>query len=346
MRPIYRFVSTLFLGATLLTAGLPRVPAQESTQQPTPFSAWLDLKALVFGKPHKGALPIWMESVDHIVVPGASGKKTIFRVRLRHVGALDEHLQLRVFFRDDAKAQPTVTGWTETGSQPFSAGPLGQGVGTDTSESLIIPGAALDYFDIEVSGDGSTVRGAFVSSLRKSEVLHAIDFGPIDALADPFGVPEPGEPSEQDNTLFGRVRATLDVPPLNLDAKKSPQGSYEFSLDAAPMLAAITFEILGADPLRPLDAWVNGSYAGPISVQFPDLADPAYRGKSRPLDRSLRFRYTGWLRGQLMIPGHLLVGGLNTVILHVKDHPDPVVVRAVEIELKYPSAVFDYELNP
>jgi len=341
-----RTVFRNFLALACLAAAATGAGAQDLQIQPTPFTAWLDFHALTrLGVASKG-LPIWIESVQRVTsVPG----KTIFRIRFRHVGGLDEQLQLRIFFRDLPNAQPNVTGWTETGLQPLVAGPFGSGLGLDTSETLLVPAAELDYLDVELPGDGRNLRGAFLSSLRRQTVWHSFDFAAPAPLADPFGVPAPVAVSETDKYLFGRVRATIDAEPLKLDPVSTPDGgsaSYEFNLATAPLLASLTFEVLGANPVAPIQTYVNGQPIGALNVDFPDLADPAYRGSTRPLQKGMDFRYEGWLRGKMIIPGSALRGGVNTFVLQIGDSSGPAVVRAVEIELKYPSNVFDYETHP
>lgn len=330
--------------ALLVWAWVQPSSAQELKTQPTPFTSWIDFRT-VSGRPGpKLGLPIWVESVQRVVTTDTS--KATFRIRFRHLAGLDDQLQFRLFYKDVPDKSPSVSGWTETGSQPFFSGPLGEGLDVDSSETMIVPAAALDYLDVEVPGDGSNVRGAFVSSLRRHDALHALDFGTPPPLIDPFGVPNPATPDPEDKFLFGRVRATLDAVPLKLDPVQTFSGQYEFNLDTRPLLASISVELLDASPTTPVNAFVNGQSVGPVMVTFPDLADPAYRGESRPLERSLRFRYEGWLRGRIMIPGHLLVGGSNTLLLQLSEDSSPVVIRAVEIELKYPSTVFDYETHP
>ncbi|MEQ1861949.1 MAG: hypothetical protein ABMA13_18675 [Chthoniobacteraceae bacterium] len=339
MSPPRRLFSCLAF-AILIASG---VHGQELKVQPTPFTTWLDFRALTRPGAAKPGLPIWIEGVQRVA--DATGR-TVYRIRLRHLGGLGDQLQLRLFYRDLPNAGPSVTGWTETGSQPFSAGPLGQGFGVDTSETLIVPAGALDYLDVEAPGDGSNLRGAFVSALRRDSIWHALDFAEPDNLLDPFRVPGPMPVSEEDNLLFGRVRATLDAEPLTLDPRHAPDGAYEFTLNAPPLLAAVTFEILGANPTALPHAFINGQPLGTASVTFPDLADPAFRGEARPLEKSLRFRYTGWLRGQVIVPGPMLLGGLNTFVLRVNEEATPVVIRVVEIELKHPSALLDYDIKP
>ena len=146
------FVSALF-GLLLISEGAAR--AEGPIEQPTPFSVWLDFQSLTQGVKRKAGLPIWIENVERI---RANQVTTTFRIRLRRLGPLSDELQLRVFFRDHPAAAPNVTGWTETGAQPFESGPLGDGLDVETSASLLIPAADLDYLDVDVPGDGTNLR--------------------------------------------------------------------------------------------------------------------------------------------------------------------------------------------
>jgi hypothetical protein len=329
------------LGVLLLSDGAAR--AQGPVEQPTPFSVWLDFQGLTQGVKRKAGLPIWIENVERI---RANQAATTFRIRLRRLGPLSDELQLRLFFRDHPAAAPNVTGWTETGAQPYESGPLGDGLDVQTSASLLVPAADLDYLDVDVPGDGLNLRGAYLTSLRKDATRRALDFAPAPELLDPFGAPAPAQPGEDDSLLHGRVRATIDTAPLKLTPPGSIDAIYQFALDAQPIVASATFEVLGANLLEPLSVYLNGHFVGPLHVAFPDLADPGFVGIAAPLERDLRLRYTGWLRGQVMLPASRLAAGPNTLVLRASPDHAPVVLRAVEIQLKHPSAVFDYELKP
>jgi len=317
--------------------------AQEVREQPTPFSVWLDFRSLAKSKPRKTGLPIWIQSIERMAVVE---NRSLVRIRFRRMGALTDELQLRLFFVDKPGAAPTVTGWTETGSQPFATPVLGDGLGVETSESIVIPATDLDYVDVEAPGDGKNLRGAFLTTLRRTDVLHGLDFDLPDALVDPFGAPSKTEPPKDDLRLLGRIRATIDAEPLSIDPKLGGIGSYEFALESRPLMASITFEILGATPFEPLHAYINDAHLGPVSITYPDLADPAFRGASAPMERDLRFRYAGWLKAQIVVPGSRLQPGLNKLVLRVTNSTGSIVVRTVEIQLKYPSSSFDYDLHP
>jgi hypothetical protein len=275
----------------------------------------------------------------------ATSGQHIVRLRLRQFGALNEQLQLRLFFRDRPGASPIVNGWTETGSQPFTSEPLGSGFDVDTSETVLIPAGTLDYIDIETPADNAHLRGIFLTSARREGVWHAYDFAPPPASLDPFGAPATSVPEEDDTQLLGRIRATIDTQTYKLVPPKEIDAIYQFALSTKPLLASVKFEVLGADPTKPIYAYLGGVFVGALSLQFPDLADPGYRGTSVPSEPDLRFHYTGWLKGQVLIPGSRLAAGTNTLVLRVDKKSAPVVIRAVEIELKHPSPVFDYELR-
>ena len=285
---------------TLLVLGVwtSAARAQELQVQPTPFSVWLDFEALATPNAPKIALPIWMESVVRNTTParGDQPEQTVFRIRLRRFGQLNDEVQLRIFFLDKPDAAPTVTGWTETGSQPYVSPPLGAGLNLPNSESLLIPTGQLDYLDIAVPGDGANLRGAYFSTLKTHEAKHALDFEPAGIVEDPFGKSPSTTPPENDLALYGRVLATIDPGVVKLEPPDAARARYEFDLDAAPVLAVVTLEVLNADPLEPLNVWANDRPVGPVSVHFPDLADPGYQAVLPQLERDLRYRYTGWLR--------------------------------------------------
>lgn len=331
MRIRHQIIGCLF---ALVVAG-DRLAAQELRVQPTPFSVWLDFEELGKADVPKGALPIWIEEVVKQSIPARDGAaaKTLFRIRLRRVGSLNSAFQLRLFFFDQPGGAPVVTGWTETGLQPFSGGALGAGLDLPSSASLIVPAAEIDYLDIDVPGDGTNLRGAFLSTLQKHETRRALDFPSAAKLEDAFGnIPE-AAPAPDDVYLYGRVRATVDAGILKLTAVDNFRAQYGFELEERPTLAVCTFDVLNADPLNPPLVSVNGKAVGRAFLHLPDLADPGFRSKPP----SHTTHYTGWLRAQVVIRGPLLSAGLNNIVLRLDGDSEPVAVRAVELQLKYVS---------
>ena len=328
--------------------------AQELEVQPTPFTALIDFPALqrpVSKLLPKQALPIWLESVQviHNEAAGKQPASTTFRLRLRSLPGLNDSVFLRLFFDDKVEAHPVVTAWSETGDQRFASAPLGAGLGLPASEAMAIPTQGVDYIEVEVPGDGASVHKALVATLKKSEVGTAFDFEPAAAVNDPFGGSAQAKPTQGDLFLFGRVRATLEPGTVKLNSKatetESSSVEFAFSLESEPLLAMVSFDILNADPVAPLESWIGKTPLGPVAVQWPDLADPAYAGVVRPL-QAMRFHYSGWVHCQKIIPGSLLRAGANSFILQLPAGTGPVAIRAVELQLKHNWQQLDYSLSP
>ena len=336
------------LTAALLAIAQPHLQAQELRVQPTPFSVWLDFEKLSTPNPPKVALPIWLESVQSEPVParGDSPEQTAFRIRLRRMPHLNPEIQLRVFFQDIAGRSPVVTGWTETGSRLYESPSLGAGLNLPSSATLTVPVDGLDYLDVTVPGDGSNVRGVFAATLRKTEGRATLDFAETGNGDDPFGSGPASKPSVDDLYLYGRTRATLCAETIKLEPATGLDGMlWELQLDASPLAALLTFEVLGADISFPPEITVNDRPLGAVYLQLPDLADPGYRGDVRPLEREMRFQYTGWMRCQKLIPASALSSGLNQLQLRLNKASGPVAVRAVEIQLKHHWQDFDYTVT-
>ncbi|MGV3533225.1 MAG: hypothetical protein ACO1QR_12705, partial [Chthoniobacteraceae bacterium] len=295
------------------------------------------------------ALPIWLESVQSQFVPETSDAVAhmVYRLRLRRVPQLHAAVQLRLYFQDKLGAAPAVSAWTETGVLRFESGPLGTGLNLSTSALLNIPVTDTDYIEIAVPGDGGTLRGAYVSSLKRIDAQAALDFVPSTPVLDAFGGVEEAVPRQQDSYLFGRVRATLEAGTIKLEpGVGSNEVTYEVELDAAPLVAMVTFEVLEMDLAWPPEVTVNDIPLGAVAPVLPDLADLAYRGNSRPAERDMRFHYTGWLRCQRLIPGSALRQGLNRLTFRLNRNSGPVAIRVVELQLKHHWENFDYKLTP
>lgn len=303
--------------------------AQESVkEQPVPFSVWLDFNELAGGsKPP--ALPIWMESFEEVPVEGTNSAppKTVFRVRIRQMPSLHSEVLVRVFFDDVPDLHPVISTWSETGIEAFRSPALGTGTGLPTSESVVVPLKGADYIDLDFPGDGTSSRGAFISSLKTTQIQQAQDFV-TNQFLDPFGKSAPLLLDVEDSKLLGRIKAPLDSSDMRL-TPKNPSGLWEFELMAQTGFAMLTFEVLNADIAAPPIVGVNDAPVQFASVAWPDIADPGFR-----TGRDGRTQYTGWLRGQCMIPGASLKSGLNKVIISMSQGSGSVAVRNLELQLK------------
>lgn len=342
LRPFLAIACAAALATAQETGTLP--------EQPTPFSVWLDLIALSKPGAAKPALPIWFESFQNEPVAAKDGEppKTVYRMRLRRIPTLHREILLRVFFDDLPGVQPSVSAWTESGRELFRGPVMGVGAGLPSSESATVPLDGADYLDIAVPGDGSNIRGVLASSLKDAAAKQTIDFHPAAAVADPFGNLPEAQPAE-DAKLFGRVKATVDTGITRLSPRGETTGTtaqWQFELTAQPLTAIVTFEVLNADLAAPPVVVANDGQPGYASIHWPDLADPGYRGESRPLEPALRFQYTGWVRAQFVVPRNVLRSGINAVNISLAADSGTIAIRNVELQLKHNWKHFDYILTP
>ncbi len=338
------------LAGTAIAQVMPTAPKEPPplSEQITPFSVWLDFNVLSKPNAPQVALPIWFESFhsDTAKAQGPTPPKTTFRLRLRKMPDLHRELLLKLYFNDLPDMLPEVSAWSEAGRQRFRSTPLGNGVGLPTQESVVVPLDNADYVDIEVAGDGSSIRGAFVSSLKEALTRQANDFHAPAALVDPFGGAAPAIADEEDKKLFGRVKAMVDPGIVRLSQNDGTAADWAFDLSQQPLITVVTFEVLNADMTALPVVVANDEAPQFASVQWPDLADPGFRGESRPLEPSMRFQYSGWLRAQMVIPGHVLRSGLNKITIGMSEDSGPIAVRNVELQLKQNWKHFDYILSP
>jgi hypothetical protein len=57
-----------------------------------------------------------------------------------------------------------------------------------SSDSVIIPMAGASAIDIEVPGDGKTIRGAYLDWMTSSEVVHPVNAEHRDIIPEPFSM--------------------------------------------------------------------------------------------------------------------------------------------------------------
>ena len=56
--------------------------------------------------------------------------------------------------------------------------------------------------------------------------------------------------------------------------------TFQFELERRPLVAVVSYEMLGATVGAPPTISVNGQPQGDSEVRLPDLSDPGYRGES------------------------------------------------------------------
>ncbi len=345
---VFRFTALIFLiGAAssavaqeAISNGLPQTGDAESA--PISDSAWIDLRQQSSTNSRPQTAPDWVEAVN-MTSDGAG--KTIFRMRLSAPSPAATVMFLRLFFDDNDKARPEVVAWDESGTQVIRSGALGSGIGLPSSDSVMIPMKGISTVDIEVPGDGKTVRAAYLDWMVSSEVVHPVNAERRDLIPEPFSSLPPLHSPDQDQEDFGTVTATLANEAISMGADFEHAATFQFKMEEAPLMALLTFEV--ASPLidSPPEVYVNGEDVGAASVTLPELADPGYRGEAESMIKGMHFQYTGWLRAQKLVPVSSLKPGTNDVMVLAGPGTPASAVRGTQIQLKYIWEKSDYLLK-
>jgi hypothetical protein len=254
-------------------------------------------------------------------------------------------LFFRLFFSDKADARPQLVAWDESGTQIVRSGELGSGVDLPSSDSVMIPMDGISSIDIEVPGDGKTVRGVFLDWMTSGDVVHPVNAEQRDVIPEPFSSLPPLHSPAQDLEQFGTVKATLADETIRIGSDLQHGAAFQFGIESQPLLALLTFEVASPRIDSPPEVFVNGEDMGPATLTLPELADPGYRGEMESLVKDMHFQYTGWLRAQKMIPVSNLKAGTNDVIVLAGAGTPTSAIRGTQIQLKYLWEKSDYLLR-
>lgn len=350
---LFRIVAfALLLGATSLTRAqeaftdaLPKSDKAASTSK-SPESAWLDLRQNINNSTTQSA-PNWVESVAMVPVPATSEgeAKSIFRIRVARPPGDYSVLFFRLFFDDKSDARPELVAWDESGTQVLRSGALGSGIDVASSDSVMIPMNEISAIDIEVPGDGKTIRGAYLDWMTSSEVVRPLSTEHRDVIPQPFSEMPPLRAPSQDIEKFGTVTATLAADTIRIGPSIAQGAAFQFGIEAQPLLALLTFEVASPRVDAPPEVYVNGENIGPATLTLPELADPGYRGEMESLVRQMRFQYTGWLRAQKIVPVANLKVGSNDITIVAGTGTSTSAIRGTQIQLKYLWEKSDYLLK-
>ena len=270
--------------------------------------------------------------------------KSVFRIRVAKPAGDYSVLFFRLFFDDKADARPELVAWDESGTQVLRSGALGSGVDLPTSDAVMIPMTSIAAIDIEVPGDGSTIRGAYLDWMTTSEVVHPLSADHRDVIPEPFAAMPALRAPEKDLEQFGTVTATLAADIIRIGANLEQGAAFQFGIESQPLLALLTFEVASPRVDAPPEVYVNGENVGPVTLTLPELADPAYRGESESLLKQMHFQYTGWLRAQKIVPISALRAGTNDIVVLSGTATSTSAIRATQIQLKYLWDKSDYLL--
>src|SRR4030095_2218080 len=279
-----------FLGATssllaqeAINDGLPPTGPIVELHPPTE-SAWIDLRQHKRAASRPQSAPSWVEAVGVTATTGSRGRfRTVFRIRVSRPSADYQIMFFRIFFDDKADARPEIVAWDELGTQVVRSGELGSGIGLPSSDSVMIPMNGISTIDIEVPGDGKTVRAAYLDWMTSSETVHPLNTEHRDVIPEPFSsVPTLHAPPD-DVENFGTVTATLESETIRINGHIQESAAFQFPIEAQPLTALLTFEIANPRIDAPPEVYLNGQDVGPVALMLPDLSDPGYRGEAQPL---------------------------------------------------------------
>lgn len=311
-------------------------------------SAWLDLRQNAPTTSTTQSAPPWVEAVTLVPVSARPGlaAHTIFRIRVsRPRGSNFQLMLFRLFFEDKPEQRPTITAWDESGSQVLQSGALGAGIDLATSDTVLLPMIGVSCIDVDVPGDGTTIRGVFMDWMTSGNVAHPLSAERRDLIPEPFSAAPPLHVPQTDSENFGTVIATLAPETIRIGASMQQGAAFQFPLEAQPLMAMLSFEVAAARIDSPPEIFVNGENVGPVTLALPDLADPGYRGETERMIKPMRFRYTGWLRAQKLLPASNLRAGSNDLLVIGGPGTPASAIRATQIQLKYLWDKSDYILQ-
>jgi hypothetical protein len=312
-------------------------PPVDLIAQP-PESAWLDLRQSAPRNSKTQNAPAWVEALTLLpgeATEGGGTSKSIFRIRVTQPSPDYQVLFFRLFFDDKANQQPELIAWDESGTHMLRSGTLGVGMNLPSSDSVLIPMTGASAIDIEVPGDGKTIRAAYLDWMTTSEVVHPVNAEHRDVIPEPFSSAPALHPPPEDVENFGTVTATLAADAIRIDGETQESAAFQFPIEEQPLTALLTFEITNPSIDIPPEIYVNGQGIGPVSLTLPDLADPGYRGEVEALTPQMHFHYTGWLRAQKIVPATVLKVGPNDLVVSNGAGSGSSAIRATQIQLKY-----------
>jgi hypothetical protein len=347
------------VASALLFAAISGVCAQEALtdallssidimpDQATTESAWLDLRQNAPRHSRTQDTPPWVEAITLFPAQstGDTIPKSIFRIRVTRPGPDYQVLFFRLFFDDKPGHQPKLIAWDESGTHVLRSGALGSGIDLPSSDSVMIPMTAASSIDIEVPGDGKTVRAAYLDWMASRPVAHPLNAERREVIPEPFSSIPPLHSPDQDTEHFGTVTATLAAETIRIGAGVQESAAFQFEIEAQPLAALLTFEVANPRIDAPPEIYLNGEDIGPVFLALPELADPGYRGEMEPLVRQMHFQYTGWLRAQKIVPVASLKAATNDLIIVNGTGSGSSAIRATQIQLKYLWDKSDYLLK-
>ena len=179
------------------------------------------------------------------------------------------------------------------------------------------------------SNTPGALRSVLMSAIDEEIVLRGADAPDSDLPLHLFSKAFLTPTDEDDQALFGRVKATLLDESVALEPGESVE--LEVELVELPLLVAVTFKIEGADPTNRASLLVNGQ--GPLIVNYllPDLADPMYVGALRQLETDMSFRYVAPIEAKAVMDARWLRVSLPNVLrITLPEDSEPATISDIQ----------------
>src|SRR5204863_8737211 len=112
--------------------------------------------------------------------------------------------------------------------------------------------------DIEVPGDGKTVRAAYLDWMTSSEVVHPVNAEHRDVIPEPFSSVAALHAPPDDVENFGTVTATLAAEPIRIDGQTQASATFQFPIEAQPLTALLTLQLANPRLDVPPEIYLNG----------------------------------------------------------------------------------------
>src|SRR5260370_25348483 len=123
---------------------------------------------------------------------------------------------------------------------------------------MMIPMTRASSIDIEVAGDGKSVRAAYLDWMASSNVVHPLGADRRDMIPEPFASMPPLHSPAQDVEHFGTVTATLAAETIQISGNIQESPGFQFGVETQPLAALVTFEVANPRMDAPPQIYLNG----------------------------------------------------------------------------------------
>jgi hypothetical protein len=249
-------------------------------------------------------------------------------------GSDDDDLALTVVFREEPGGFLSVYWQSALGKRELLAPNLFENIGLTNQRTLLIKRPTM-------AGPGKVIlksSQAVLNVLRvrldwaRPGVVRLVDSVPNGALVTTGG--KMFAPEEVDGSQLTPIADSWEGRILTTSVTDQPERiekGIDFAISIPKKLARARLEVLvnGLQLDQTLTLWVNGSTAGALALEVPDLTDPGY---GKPENGTMLF--TGWRKGVLILAADKLLVGEN----HFQFQTPPgaqVAIRDFVLQIEY-----------